>query len=365
MSKYCTSCGKPVLEDDLFCSNCGAKQRRTSETVDYGSPQGKDWFAVIFAGISLLYLIAGVFRLNPIIGIIFMVVFFIKRNIIKQAVWRVNVFKPLTIHLVWGWIVCCAYAIPALLIFEKVSDPWSDLHYFVSEGTVYLFLMLCLVIFNGIHSLGCRFICSVYPASKPQANFARFLVSMGLILAYMLIRKKGDVFDSTFLDDGTTASNINDAGNIVAGGVSGSTVASIQPDTSMTGMSNAMDTSNIQDMTSTSGDINSSAGGDSTVNFTDAMSQPDGTAVVHSDGSVDLTDADMQYAGHITSGGQILDSLNLPDGRIDGTTIFDAQGQLAYTIEGDAIYDNMHQIAYTIREGNIFDKMNQLVGRIS
>lgn len=145
----------------------------------------------------------------------------------------------------------------------------------------------------------------------------------------------------------------------------GSTVASIQPDTSMTGMSNAMETSNIQDMTSVSGDINSSAGGDSAVNFTDAMSQPDGTAVVHSDGSVDLTDANMQYAGQITSGGQILNSLNLPDGRIDGTTIFDAQGQLAYTIEGDAIYDNMHQIAYTIREGNIFDKMNQLVGRIS
>ena len=145
----------------------------------------------------------------------------------------------------------------------------------------------------------------------------------------------------------------------------GSTVASIQPDTSMTEMSNVMDTSNIQDMTSVSGDINSSAGGDSAVNFTDAMSQPDGTAVVHSDGSVDLTDANMQYVGHITSGGQILNSLNLLDGRIDGTTIFDAQGQLAYTIEGDAIYDNMHQIAYTIREGNIFDKMNQLVGRIS
>lgn len=107
------------------------------------------------------------------------------------------------------------------------------------------------------------------------------------------------------------------------------------------------------------------AGGDSAVNFTDAMSQPDGNAVVHSDGSVDLTDANMQYAGHITSGGQILNSLNLPDGRIDGTTIFDAQGQLAYTIEGDAIYDKVHQIAYTIREGNIFDKMNQLVGKIS
>lgn len=363
MNKYCTSCGKPVLEDDLFCSNCGAKQRRTSETVDYGSPQGKDWFAVIFAGISLLYLIAGVFKLNPIIGIIFVVVFFIKRNIIKQAVWRANVFKPLTVHLVWGWIVCYAYAILCLFLYDTVTRSGSVIQVFVISA--YLIAMLCLVIFNGIHSLGCRAICSVYPASKPQANFVRLLVSMGLILAYMLIRKKGDIFDSSFLDDGMDVSNINDAGNIVAGGVSGSTAASIQPDTSMTGMSNAMDTSSIQDMTSVSGDINSSAGGDSTVTFTDAMSQPDGTAVVHSDGSVDLTDANMQYAGHITSGGQILNSLNLSDGRIDGTTIFDAQGQLAYTIEGDAIYDKMHQIAYTIREGNIFDKMNQLVGKIS
>ena len=363
MNKYCTSCGKPVLKDDLFCSNCGAKQRGTSEIVDYGSPQGKDWFAIAFTAISLLFLFTGVFGMNPLIGIIFVVVFFIKRNIIKQAVWRANVFKPLMIHLVWGWIVLYTYGILWSIVIYKINHYNSVLHQF--PITAYLFVMLCLVIFNGIHSLGCRAICSVYPASKPQANFVRLLVSMGLILAYMLIRKKGDIFDSSFLDDGMDVSNINDAGNIVAGGVSGNTVASIQPDTSMTGMSNAMDTSSIQNMTSVSGDINSSAGGDSTVNFTDAMSQPDGTAVVHSDGSVDLTDANMQYAGQITSGGQILNSLNLPDGRIDGTTIFDAQGQLAYTIEGDAIYDNMHQIAYTIREGNIFDKMNQLVGRIS
>ena len=363
MNKYCPSCGKPVLEDDLFCSNCGAKQRGDSATVDYGRPHGKDWIAIAFTAISLLYLFCGVFSMNPIIGIIFVVVFFIKRNIIKQAVWKADVFKPLMIHLVWGWIVLFGYAVLCIFFVDNFHDRYSVLHEF--EVIAYVLLMLCLVLFNGIHSLGCRGICYVYPASKPQANFVRFLVSMGLILAYMLIRRKGDIFDSSFLDDGTIASNINDAGNIVAGGVSGSTVASIQPDTSMTGLSNAMDTSNIQDMTSVSGDINSSDGGDSTVNFTDAMSQPDGTAVVHSDGSVDLTDANMQYAGHITSGGQILNSLNLLDGRIDGTTIFDAQGQLAYTIEGDAIYDNMHQIAYTIREGNIFDKMNQLVGRIS
>lgn len=50
-----------MLKDDLFCSNYDTKQIGASEIVDYGRPQGKDWFAIAFTAIRLLSLFTGVF----------------------------------------------------------------------------------------------------------------------------------------------------------------------------------------------------------------------------------------------------------------------------------------------------------------
>lgn len=156
-----------------------------------------------------------------------------------------------------------------------------------------------------------------------------------------------------------TVDKYTDASSIDTGSI-GNAIATMQPDVTSINSIDFVenDIAGVDsDMTST---IESD---DSVVNFADSMWQADGTAVVHADDSVDLLDSNMQSAGHITDGGMILNSLNLPDGRIEGNNIFDAQNQLAYTIEGDTIYNKLHQVAFIIRDGNVYGNTNQLLSR--
>ena len=355
MSKHCTSCGKPIAEDDTFCGSCGAKQGVFVEQAKSGGPHGKDWIAVAFAGLLALEVLAYACKISYILGILLLFLGFRQRNNIRQAIWKPNVFLPLMVHSIWGLTALFGFFVLWNSRQMGIGDGVALLIY---KGELFWALIIsavCFVVFLGIYFLGNWIICKVYPKSKPQGWYIRFLVTCGLII----------MFASFKSNDDKSVDFSGDTAGVVAGASASDAVTSVQTDMSVADVGATTD-SNIVDTAGITPVIdNTSGSGDTTVSFTDSLSQPDGSAIVHNDGTVDFVDANMQYAGHITDGGQLLNSLNLSDGHIDGNTIFDAQNQVAYTIEGNTIYDNLHQAAYTVRDGSIYDIKNQLVGKMS
>ena len=57
MIKFCPLCGKPMQNNELFCSNCcGSRRRGASEPVDYSCLNWKVLLVVTIT-MSLLFLI--------------------------------------------------------------------------------------------------------------------------------------------------------------------------------------------------------------------------------------------------------------------------------------------------------------------
>lgn len=325
--------------------------------INKNRPEGLDFLAIAIAVLWLYVMAMLLGVINPIFAIVGLFIMLYNWKLIKQALWQRNIFKPLMLHLIWGFIVVMSYAGILKAIFDdtRVDD---FLRYFLFAA-YFLCSTILLPIMYKIYSVGNKYICKSMPNSRPQGNFVKLVVSMGLIIVYMYRRNRIDEFTASFyIDDINTAADMNSSGSSIAG-VVGNAAATVVPDATLIDIdSTGNDIAGVDsDMTST---IES---GDSVVNFADSMGQADGTAVVHADDSVDLLDSNMQSAGHITDGGLILNSLNLPDGRIEGNNIFDAQNQLAYTIEGDTIYNKLHQVAFIIRDGNVYGNTNQLLSR--
>lgn len=356
MSKYCKSCGKSIVDDDIYCSSCGAKQGGTVEqSKNDDGPQGIDWIAVAVANLLALIVLFFACQISYILGIISVFLFYRQRNNIRQAIWKKNVFLPLMVHSMWGFTAI--YGFLSLLGSRRIGfvDGITILTMKGEHAAIFIILFMVSIVFWGIYFLGNWIICKVYPNSKPQGWYIRFLVTLGLIIIFVSFKD----------NDNNSVGVSEDTAGVVAGASVTDAVTSMPTDMSIADVGATADP-NIVDTTGVTPAIdNSSITGDTTVSFTDSLSQPDGSKIIHNDGSADLVDANMQYAGHITDGGQILNSLNLSDGHIDGNTIFDAQNQVAYTIEGDTIYDNLHQVAYTVKDGSIYDKLNQLVGKMS
>lgn len=395
MSNFCSSCGKPIDGKMSFCPNCGhktngdAKQSSfsfnlsgaTLEISSVDRPQGLDWVAVGLAAISCLYMLAFSWALSFIWGILFTGFLIYKRDVIKNALWHSNIFKPFIIHFAWGAFL--------VAIFVKLLE---DAARSGMGGFIWLILPILLLLGNGIYYLGYRIICYFFKESKPQGQLVRMLVSMGLLLAYIAIKRDAKALDSLLgSDDVVTTGGAVDMAN--ASDISDTSFTSPVSDASTNGdfvsvtdshqasavdISNAtvsadtlssVDTTNAaftdtgnmnQDIATTAAAAQSPS--DTTLNFTDSMSQSAGSATIHGDGSIDTYAPGMEHTGHITQSGIIFDNMNALGGQVIGNNIVDADGHLMYTIDGDVIYDKDHQVAYMIRDGHIFDKLNQLVG---
>lgn len=409
MSHFCSSCGKPIESDMAFCPNCGKGLKAESQHHSFsinsiGStlslsavdrPQGIDWLAIAISGLSCFYMVSIAFVVSKIYGIIFAGLLIYKRDVIKKALWHSNIFKPFIIHFAWGAIVIAA-------ILDIFHDATRHPYGFISGTTLLLTLMLLFLAGNAVYYVGYRVICYFYKASKPQGQFVRLMVSMGIILAYAIAKRDAKALDSLLSSDDlvtssvatatpdinsvdivpdtsmdmnsteiSTASNtdISDITNTsdVAVANSNTDIVEATPPTTNTAPIDVASTPN-NDMTQTQfNTINTSVDttdNNKTIKVTDSMSQPTETIVMHPDGTADFYDNNMQPDGHIVSGGYILDELNMPEGKIEGNRILDENMQVAYTIEGDTVFDKYHMPAYTIKDGHIFDKNFKPIGSI-
>ena len=341
---FCPNCGHRISDDYTPNNNFTVSQSGSTlglSTVD-DRPEGLDWLAIVIAGITIFEFASLAWSLSFVLGIMFLVLLIHKKEIVVDALWHRNIFKPFMIHFAWGFVAMEF----SIILFSQI----------MRSNSIFL-LPVVFLFLNAVYYVGYRIICHFYAESKPQGQLVRMLVTMGLLLFYLAARRDKKATDSLFANDSVA----------MTGPAPDMTSASVAP-SAVAGM-DSVNTFNQQSMPSM--DFNAQpqidttmAPANTTLNITDSLSQPAGSVEIHSDGSADLFDASMQSAGHITSSGAILDALNMPSGRIDGNTIFDANNQVAYTIEGDTFFDKLHQPSYTIRDGQIFDKLNQLVGSI-
>ncbi len=351
-SNFCSSCGKPLAENDTFCPNCG---HCTNFTVNQSGsvlkalpvtkdrPEGLDWLVIALIVWALYESLSAVFSFSFFYGGLLTALILYKRELFINALCHRNIFKPFMVHLAWGIVV---YESSIFLFMKAMSA-----HSIHSLFYTYFALSFLYLLVNAIYYAGYRIICKHYKNSEPQGQLIRAFVTLGLLLLYLAVR--GHKLDPipTFADSSLAATG---------------PVPDITPFSDAT--IDSVNTINQQAMPLTANTqlqpdtVMSPA--DTTLNITDSLSQSAGSVDIHTDGSVDLFDANSQITGHITPTGAILDALNMPSGQIHGNAIFDANNQVAYTIEGDTIFDKLHQPSFTIRDDQIFDKLNQVVGSI-
>jgi len=351
-----------------FCPSCGIGLDSPGATLSVsGTPKGLDWLAIAMACIICFYTLVIAWAIGKIFFIISAGVLIYKWDVIKRALWDCNIFKPFIVHFIWGLIVVNGF-------LYSMDSLFRGFYYGVGINPLKTQAMLIALLFvaNLIYYIGFRIICGVYKKSKPQGQLVRLLVSMGLLIIYALAKRDMKALDTLLSsDDGVIAGTVTatpDIGSVDA--TSGcavdatTTVSNVDMSNVGTFDDSVVSSNNTVQNTISLADSVPTTASDTTIHFTDSMTQPAGDISVHSDGSADFFDENMQYSGHMFSSGHLLDAMNLPAGRIEGNSIFDAQGTLAYTIDGNNIFDKEHQLAFTVRDGNIFDKLNQLVGSI-
>lgn len=361
MNNFCSSCGKALQGGESFCPDCGQQiggskiPNKFSFNFNGNSlgisasnkPEGIDWLAIVITGITALYMVILSWIINPILCLMMIGLAVYKRDVVVKALWSNNIFKPFIVHFIWGAIVIASI----FNIAESCSRGWGGT---VNVAMLKVVFILLLVIGNGVYYGGYRLICYLYKESKPQGQLVRMMVSMGLVLIYALIKRDAKVLDSIFASDPTDtmstvaggaafdSSSVDMSSNVNPADTSHSVLDSINSNgmdlmTSNTGVQSFTNVNNNVDVMSAASTMPPQ---DTVVSITNNLSQPEMTMDIHNNGSADIYDSSMQHAGSITSSGTILNSLNIPEGRIDGNNIYDANNQLAFTIRNGQIYDN-------------------------
>lgn len=375
MSK-CPKCGAKLETISRFCPNCGEAINLSPERLatKQDTPEGVDWIPIVITCFILFHLLD--FANNTFsttLALILIAILIVRFKVLKDGLWHRGVFTPMMVHLTWG--VICGFIFYELLLnlwralfIESIFAPFLLLapqSISTNRGMLMYFYLISSLITTGIYYLGFKTLCTLYPKSRPQGRAVQVIFALFLFVCAALVRKNSNDLSATLSTNSSTVVPTMDspvpadAGTAIATtDTSAPSFTNItSPDASQAITSNTVPTDVVTSITP----VDSSS---QTISVNDNLNQFAGTITSSSNGTTTFTDAYSQYAGMIFPSGQILDALNMPNGRIDENTIFDNMSQVKFTIRDNTIFDSLNQVAYIIDGNTIYDANHQVVATL-